>query len=308
MHSNGLCATIITKLKNMKGKIEMRLDKLGLKNKLIKNQKENVAYSSESSLKEVIPTKDNNKSVFDINKINTTIEFLINMKNSKLIYELYRLMENQIRIYNEYETHKVLEITSEQLEIFTRNNIKMEIFQKEPFFIDSILVYEKKSIEYKLFGSESELDRFILEYNKKLDEDKGLYFLTSNVKGYLGKGLYVCNKGDEVSDYLFNNLIGDRLNLIAKNSNGYIYFLEGKYSGLIKRCILGKLEGTYILVDSLNEQPIKNKEELYLYGEINNDESIGLTKDEQFNLKLQESFPDLKLSSVDYEIIENAMG
>lgn len=288
----------------------MFLDKLGLINTVVSTKKENIAHTPESSLKKIIPNKNINKDIPGINRINATIEFLINMKNSKLMYELYRLMEDQIQIYNEYETYRVLELTSEQFDIFKRNNIKMEIFKKEPFLVDSILVYQKRSINYKFFGSESEVNKFILEYDKKCESDKGLYFLTSNVKGYLGEGLYVCDRDDEDSDCLFNNLISDRLSLISRSSDGYIYFLEGEYSGLVKKCILGDLEGMYILVDSLIKKPVKNREELYLYGEIDDEEYTALTKDEELNLKLQENLPDLniKLSSIDYEIIEGAMG
>ena len=64
------------------------------------------------------------------------------------------------------------------------------------------------------------------------------------------------------------------------------------------------------MVDSLIKKPVKNREELYLYGEIDDEEYTALTKDEELNLKLQENLPDLniKLSSIDYEIIEGAMG
>ena len=284
--------------------------KLGLINNVVSTKKENIVHTPESSLKKIIPNKNIYKDISVINRINTTIEFLINMKNTKLIYELYGLMESQIQIYNEYETYRVLELTLEQFDIFKRNNIEMEIFKKEPFFVDSILVYQKRSMNYKFFRSESEVNKFILEYDKKYESDKGLYFLTSNVKGYLGKGLYVCDKDDENSDCLFNNLISDRLGLISRNSDGYIYFLEGEYSGLVKKCILGDLEGMYILVDSLIKKPTKNREELYLYGEIDDEECTTLTKDEELNLKLQENLPDLniKLSSVNYEVIEGAMG
>lgn len=288
----------------------MFLDKLGLINLIEPAKKENIAHNPESSLKKIIPKKDIKECIPVINKINTTIEFLISMKNSKLIYELYRLMEGQVQIYDEYGTHRVLELTSEQFSIFSKNNIEMEIFKKEPFLVDSILVYEKRKINYKFFNSEAEINKFIVNYNRNHETDEGLYFLTSNTKGYLGKGLYVCDKDDENSDCLFNNLVRDRLSFISRNSNRYIYFLEGEYSGLIKRCVLGELEGVCILVDSLIKKPIKNKEELYLYGEIDSEEYTTLTKDEEFNLKLQENLPDLniKLSSVDCEIIEGAMG
>lgn len=288
----------------------MFLDKLSLINNVASTKKENIAHNPESSLKKIIPSKDIKDDIPVINRINPTIEFLINMENSKLMHELYRLMENQIQIYNEYKSYKVLELTSEQLDIFYKSNIELEIFKKEPFFVDSILVYEKRNINYKFFDSKSEVNKFVDEYKKKYTNDKGLYFLTSNTKGYLGKGLYVCCKDDENSDYLFNNLIADRLSLISRNSDGYIYFLEGQYSGLVKRCILGDLEGMYVLVDSLVEKPIKNREELYLYGEMGDEESTALNKDEAFNLKLQENLPDLdiRLSSVNDEIIEEAMG
>ena len=123
--------------------------KLGLINNVVSTKKENIVHTPESSLKKIIPNKNIYKDISVINRINTTIEFLINMKNTKLIYELYGLMESQIQIYNEYETYRVLELTLEQFDIFKRNNIEMEIFKKEPFFVDSILVYQKRSINYK---------------------------------------------------------------------------------------------------------------------------------------------------------------
>lgn len=306
-----------SKIKNKEGKMSMLLDKIGIINTKTSSKKENSTNNVDSSLTMNVPDKNVNKdneNIFNnisiINKINNTIEFLINMNNSKLLYELYSLMENQIQIYDENKTYRVLELTQEQLNIFKKNNIEMEIFKKEPFCIDSIIVYEKRNIEYKFFGSQSEIERINLEYNKEFKRDEGLYFLTSNVKGYLGKGLYVCDIKDESSDILFNNLISDKLHVLSRNSNEYIHFLEGEYNGLIKKCILGNLEGMYVLVNPLSKRPAKNKEELCLYGDIEDEESNVISKDEEVNLILQKNLPDLtiSLSSVSCEIEEDAMG
>lgn len=276
----------------------------------IPSQNKNIRYSSDLLTKEFIRNKDIYSYISHINEINQTIEFLINMNNSKLMVELYRLMENQIRIYDVYGCSRVLELTAEQFKIFKKYNIGAEMFEVEPFSVDSILVYEIKMIDYKYFNSEAEIDSFISNYNKKQCDSEGLYFLTSASKNSLGSGLYVCNKNDEVSDCLFNNLIMDRLGMLSRNSDGYIYFLEGQYTGLIKRCIYGELKGMYVLMEELSNKPVKNKEELCLYGDIDIEGEILISKDEEFNLKLQENLPDykLKLSCVKDEIIEGAKG
>lgn len=293
----------------------MLLEKLNLINNRIPSKKENIPNNVNSSLQtKSLNINDNDKNVCNnisnINKINNTIEFLIKMNNSKLLYELYDLMQNQIQIYNENKTYRVLELTLEQLDIFNKNNMEIELLKREPFSIDSIVVYEERSISYKFFASQTEINKFILEYNKEFTSDEGLYFLTSNAKGYLGKGIYVCDVNDKYSELLFNNLISDKLHVLSRNSDGYMHFLEGEYNGLIKKCILGDLKDMYILVNPLLKRPAKKKEELFLYGELENEEAIVATKDEDFNLKLQKNLPDLNisLSSVSYDVEEDAMG
>lgn len=284
----------------------MFFDKLVFSNKTKQVQDEkNISHSSVSIEKEF---EQSNLNIQLINKINDTIKFLIDMGSPKLMHELYGFMKNQIKTYNKYEDSRVLEITSEQLNVFEDSNISIEIFREEPFNVDSIVVYENKEIDYKYIDSELELNKFLINLDNHATEDKGLYFLTSYAKGYLGAGVYVCDEESDNSNYLFNNIINDKIQVLSRNGK-HLKFLKGHYHGNIKKCILGGLEGIVILTDAVKEKPCLYKEELSLYGKIRNDFST-LSKDEQFNLRLQENLPEynLKLSSTEYEICEDAKG
>lgn len=284
----------------------MFFDKLGFSNKIKQAQDEkNISYDSVSIKKEF---KQSNLNIQLTNKINDTIEFLIDMSSPKLMEELYGFMKSQIKTYDKYENCRVLEITSEQLNVFEDSNISIEIFREEPFNVDSIVVYENREIDYKYIDSELELNKFLVSHDNQVMEDKGLYFLTSYAKGYLGAGIYVCDEENDNSIYLFNNIINDRIQVLSRSGN-YLKFVRGHYCGNIKRCILGNLEGMVVLMDTVKEKPCFYKEELSLYGKIRNESSI-ISKEEKFNLRLQESLPEynLKLSSIEHEICEDAKG
>lgn len=284
----------------------MVFDKVFSNNSCDLNSKNN---QYDSILKDGENIKNLESDINKFNSINKTIEFLLKMNGSKLICELYGFLKKQIKTYSEISTYRVLELTKEQLSLFKQYSVSLEIFKESPFSIDSILVYEYDSIEYNYYNSSTELDKIISKNINSLSVKDGLYYLTSNVKGYLGNGMHVSNINDEESCYTFNNLIYDRLSLLSRTSDGYIYYVSGKYSGLIKKCIYGKLKGVYVICDNLTLTPVKQREELCLYGEIEvSDDIYTLDDDDVFNLKLQENLPGVKLSFVKDEIMEDAKG
>lgn len=249
--------------------------------------------------------EEGNLDITEANKLNRIIDFLSELNFSKLRYELYDFMKKQIRVYNKYESFKVLELTKEQLDIFNSRNISIDEFKKEPFTVDAVVVHEEKEIEYKYFDSELELNKFLENYNRKINEDRGLYFLTSYAKGCFGDGLYVCDNNSELSQILFNNCINEKVDFLYRNGNDNLYFACGKYKGMTKRCISGKLEGMIVLLDNLDRKPKLYTENISLYGEY--EDILTLTKDEEMDLKLQENLGEvgIGLSFVDSE---RAMG
>lgn len=249
----------------------------------------NIPYKDISHSSELSP-KEN---IENINKVNSMIQFLIDMNNSKLMYELYLLMENQIITYNKYIEHRVLELTLEQYDLFIKNNLTMDRFTKKPFEVDSIVVCEYESIKYKCFGSKAEISDMLNKYNEYSCEDKGFFYLMSKLRGDFGRGLYVCNTLNDQSNYLFNTLIFEKLNILSRNSDGYIYYVEGEYTGLMSRCVFGELEGMYVLKECITSRPTEQKEELALYGEIEVDDIVMLPKEDKFELKLMESLSHL---------------
>lgn len=291
--------------------MEVIFDKLGFSNKIKPKKTENVSHDSASNKKNnniVEEFEKGNLNIQLINRINDTIKFLIEMDSPKLIEELYQYMKGQIRIYDKYDIFKVLELTTEQVQIFKNKGIDIELFKEEPFNVDSVVVYENKELNYKYIDSELELNKFLLNYEDKVQEDKGLYFLTTYVRGYLGEGIYVCDEDTEESNYLFNNFINDRIYALSRNDNKYVHFLQGYYNGTVKRCIMGELKGAVILVEPIKHEPLLNKEELCLYGEI--EKEILINPECEFNNRIREVLSDcsLRLSSIDSEILEDAQG
>lgn len=251
------------------------------------------------------------QDIDSINVINSMIEFLIKMNNSKLMYELYLLMYNQIKEYNKFQTTRVLELTKEQYNLFMEKGILLNRFTEEPFNVDSVVVCGYEKLKYKFFNYESEIDKFIAKFNAKHDEDKGFLFLTSKINGYLGEGLYTCNESDDISSCLFNNLIHDKLEVLWRKTDGYLYFAEGIYTGMIKKCVYGELEGIYVLTENLSELPKKQQEELSLYGELEVDYDVNTTVDskDDFESKLMDSLAHLNVNvNVSTNEDENAMG
>ena len=285
----------------------MFLDKVFFNEKLkLNNKSKSLDSISQNNLLNL--EKENLLDVNQVNTINNTLDFLIKMNSSNLLLELYNFMKKQIRNYSEYDNERVLEITPEQLAIFTNHNINLDIFKKEPFSINSILVYENTQINYRYYDSTAGISRLKDETSKILSNDAGLYYLTLNKMGYLGNGVYVCDIDENESCYLFNNLIYDRLNMLSKSSDGYIHFLEGSYYGLIKKCIYGSLKGMKIIPVNIYNLSRRNKEELSLYGEVSEELSSQNIKELNMNLKIQESLPDIRLSSISDEILDSAKG
>ena len=285
----------------------MFLDKIFSNEQSNINNQDEVPYSK-SQIKNINSKKNTRLDINRVNNINNTIEFLLKMNNSNLLFELYNFMKAQVITYSQYNNHKVLELTQEQLLLLEKYKIDLELFKNNPFNIDSIVVYQNRYITYRYFDSESELNKFESKSNSNFTDDIGLYYLTLNNFGYLGEGLYVCDIEEDDSCYLFNNLIYDRINMINKMSDGYIYFLEGNYSGLVKKCIYGKLKGMSVIIDKIKNKHIKKKEELHLYGEISESEYNYNVKDINLDLKLQQNFSGIRLSSVKDEVLISAKG
>ena len=285
----------------------MFLDELFFNNKLKLNNKSKTLDSiSQNNILNL--EKENLLDISQVNTINNTLDFLIKMNNSNLLVELYNFLKKQIKNYSAYNNQRVLEITAEQLAIFTNNNIDLDMFKKEPFSINSIIVYENTQINYRYYDSTIGISNLKDESNKILSKDFGLYYLTLNKTGYLGSGVYVCDIDENESCYLFNNLIYDRLNILSKSSDGYIHFLEGNYCGIIKNCIYGSLKGIKIIPSNIYNISKRNKEELSLYGEVSEELSNKNIKELNMYLKIQESFPEIRLSNITDEILDSAKG
>ena len=285
----------------------MFLDKVFFDNKSNANSQDKNLYSTHQT-KDINSKKNNRLDIDRVNSINNTIEFLLKINSSNLLFELYNFIKEQIITYPECDNYKVLELTQEQFLLLEKYKIDLKLFESNPFNIDSIVVYQNRYISYRYFDSEPALKKFETMLNKGIDSDIGLYYLTLNKMGYLGAGLYVCDIEDNDSCYLFNNLIYDRINAINKISDGYLYFLEGTYSGLVKKCVHGKLKGVNIIIDEIKKAPVKNKRELCLYGEVSEPECNYDSKDLNMHLKLQENLPGVGLSCIKDEILSSAKG
>lgn len=276
-----------------------------VKSNLVSSEEKNISLNSSSLVSnQKLYSLDKDENIYEyisnMNKINYTIEFLVKINSEQLMKELYSLMESQICIYRDIKMSRILELTVEQFDILKKYNVELEYFKSEPFLIDSITIYEKVRLNYKYYDSESEIDSFLEEYDKKQEGARGLYFITSNLKGILGSGIYVCDMYNINSEYLFNNFIQDRVDILSRSSK-YIYYLEGEYSGIVKRCIFGELQNMCILLEPLKEYPLKNKERLSSYGLIDTGSQDAVRVSDEFGLKLQESILniDTKLSIYD---------
>lgn len=245
-----------------------------------------------------------------IDEINDTLIFLINMKSPKLMYELYGLMKNQIQVYTDFNCFRVLELTSAQFKIFKSVKFEMDLFTQKPFNINSIVVQERTSLNYKYVDTKLELNRFLNECKEEHRNDRGLYFMSRYENGFLGNGVYVCDEDDDNSCYRLNGFINDRLNMLLSGDDEYLYYINGYYDGIVKKCVFGELDGIVVLVGPIEGKSFINKESLHLYGEISPVDEFRLSKDEMFEMSLQKNLPEynIRLSSVNHEIIEGAQG
>ena len=269
------------------------------------NLKDGYTHNAIMIDKNLVHIGDN--KAMDINsldKINIVMEFLIKMNSDKLLEELYDYMKSQVSKYISTSETSVLEITPNQLELFDKNNISLEFFTGSPFNVDAVVVLENKKIDYKYVDSEIEVNRFVSSYNSDIIGRKGLYFLTLDFSGCLGDGIYVCDRNKSESNYLYNQFVNQRRNIMSRNSQEYLYYAIGTYEGPIKRCVWGDLEGMVVLCNPIKSRPIMSKESLELYGNLVLSSTKNTSKDEEFIGNVSRCLPNytLRMSSVKYTI------
>lgn len=239
----------------------------------------------------------NNGLLLNIEKVNqllVSMKFLLDVNSKNLSLELYKLLKNQISVSYDGE-HKFLDITKKQVELLNFFKFDFKDFLKEPFCVDFVNLVDIGEVYYKVIDKESNISR--VKEDIFLNEDIGLGIITGYGYGHIGKGVYGCDTNDENSYCFVNSAVSARANILSRSSVYELNYVEGKFVGKYKKCLLGKLEGILLLVDGTMYNSEFDKESLDYY-----------TSDENCFVSSVSSFEDIEPFSYDFSIIKGAKG